>query len=99
MADRIDQLPPTMKTPSDIDKNAMYDIFHTNDIGNAAPFVHVANKINWKKFFIPLIVFIILSLPPINNIFLNMLSESETTTLIVKSVVFIVIMLVLQLIN
>lgn len=101
MADRIDQLPPTMETPSNVDTNAMHEIFnHQSDPDlNSKAFMHVAKQMNWKKFLVPLIVFIILSLPPVNNIFYSMLSESETTTLIVKSVVFIVIMLILQLIN
>lgn len=102
MADRIDQLPPTMKKPTKIDTNAMHEIFNEpsnllNEKGDAIK--HVANKMNWKKFLVPLIVFIILSLPPINNILLNMLSDSQATTLIVKTVVFIVIMLVLQLMS
>lgn len=103
MADRIDQLPPTMKKPTSVDTNAMREIFnepsnqYLNDKGE--PIFHVANKMNWKKFLVPLIVFIILSLPPVNNILLSMLSDSEATTLIVKTIVFIVIMLVLQLLN
>jgi len=101
MADRIDQLPPTMEKPSNVDKNAMHEIFHTplnqtqlNDKGEAV--MHVANKMNWKKLLIPLIVFIVLSLPPITSMFYNMLSESETTTLVAKTAVFLVILIVLQ---
>lgn len=100
MADRIDQLPPTMENPSSVDTNAMNEIFNQsrlNDKGQAV--MHVANKMNWKKLLIPLVVFIVLSLPPINNIFYNLLSESETTTLIVKTTVFLVILIVLQFMN
>jgi hypothetical protein len=96
MADRIDQLPPTMETPSDVDKNAMKDIFKTNLNERGEAVLHVAKKMSWKKLLIPLFVFIILSLPPINSMFYSMLSESETTTLIVKTGVFLVILIILQ---
>jgi hypothetical protein len=91
MADRIDQLPPSMETPTKIDTNAMNQIFE-----NTEAIAHVAKKMNWKNFIIPLIVFIVLSLPSVDTLFLNMLSQSEITALFAKTAVFLVVSLILQ---
>lgn len=91
MADRIDQLPPSMEKPTKVDTNAMNEIFE-----NSAAVAHVAKKMNWKNFIIPLIVFIILSLPPVDTLFLNMLSQSEITAFFAKIAVFLIISLILQ---
>lgn len=91
MADRIDQLPPSMETPTEIDTNAMNEIFEKSDA-----VLHVAKKMNYKTFIIPLIVFVILSLPPVDTLFLNMLSQSEITALFAKTAVFLIISLLLQ---
>jgi hypothetical protein len=92
MADRIDQLPPSMEKPTKVDTNAMNEIFENNSEALA----HVAKKMNWKNFIIPLIVFIVLSLPPVDTLFLNMLSQSEITALFAKTAVFLIISLILQ---
>jgi len=91
MADRIDQLPPSMETPTKIDTNAMNQIFE-----NTEAIAHVAKKMNWKNFIIPLIVFIVLSLRSVDTLFLNMLSQSEITALFAKTAVFLIVSLILQ---
>lgn len=91
MADRIDQLPPSMEKPTKVDTNAMNEIFE-----NSEAVAHVAKKMNWKKFIIPLIAFIVLNLPPVDTLFLNMLSQSEITALFAKTAVFLSISLILQ---
>lgn len=91
MADRIDQLPPSMENPTKVDTNAMNEIFE-----NSEAVAHVAKKMNWKNLIIPLIVFIVLSLPPVDTLFLNMLSQSEITALFAKTAVFLIVSLILQ---
>lgn len=92
MADRIDQLPPTTEKPSNIDMNAMRELF-----GNSA--TGTQSKVNLNKLIVPAAVFIILSLPMVDNLLKSTVSDSEMMIIFTKTVAFLIVLLVLQLIG
>jgi hypothetical protein len=91
MADRIANLPTSHGQTSDIDMNIMKDIF-----GHGT---NVATSLNLKKIIIPAIVFVILNLPTIDNLIKNNVTSSESVLLFVKTIVFLIVLVVLQLVS
>jgi len=91
MADRITNLPPSQEEPSNIDVNVMKDIF-----GDGA---NVAKSLQLKKLIIPAIVFIVLSLPMIDNFLKNVISDSEGVLIFTKTLIFLIILVILQLMS
>ncbi len=92
MADRITNLPSSQEQPpSDIDVNVMKEVFGDG--------VAVAKSLELKKIIIPAIVFIILSLPMIDNLLKNVVPDSEMVLMFVKTLIFLIVLVVLQLIS
>lgn len=91
MADRIDQLPPSTEKPSTIDMNAMRELFGNQASGSQS-------KVNFNKLIIPAAVFVILSLPMVDNLLKSTVSDSDMMILFAKTVAFLIVLLVLQLI-
>jgi hypothetical protein len=91
MADEIKNLPQSQEIPSDIDVNVMRDIFGQG--------IEVAKTVDYKKLIIPAIVFIVLSLPVIDKLLGSVVSESETILIFTKTLIFVIILVILQLAN
>lgn len=91
MADRIANLPPSQKQPSDIDVNVMRDVF-----GDGAA---VAKSLQLKKLIIPAILFVVLSLPMVDNLLKNVVPDSEMVIMFVKTLIFLIVLVVLQLVS
>ena len=91
MADRISNLPPSQEQPSDIDVNVMRDVF-----GDGAA---VAKSLQLKKLIIPAILFVVLSLPMVDNLLKNVVPDSEMIIVFVKTLIFLIILVVLQLVS
>lgn len=91
MADRIANLPPSQEHPSDIDVNVMRDVF-----GDGAA---VAKSLQLKKLIIPAILFVVLSLPMVDNLLKNVVPDSEMVIMFVKTLIFLVVLVVLQLVS
>lgn len=91
MADRIANLPPSQEQPSDIDVNVMRDVF-----GDGAA---VAKSLQLKKLIIPAIMFVVLSLPMVDNLLKNIVPDSEMVIMFVKTLIFLIVLVVLQLVN
>jgi|APFre7841882630_1041343.scaffolds.fasta_scaffold308546_1 hypothetical protein len=89
MADRIDQLPNIPATPSNVDVNVMKDLF-----GNIDTMKHV----NWKKIIISSIVFVVLNLPITDDLIKSSIINSEIISIGIKTTIFIIILVVLDLI-
>jgi NADH:ubiquinone oxidoreductase subunit 3 (subunit A) len=85
MADRIDQLPNQQENPNDIDLEAIRHLF-----GNSN------TKIDVKKFIVPVILFLLLSLPMVDSLFKATISDSSIVLLFVKALVFLVILFIVQ---
>jgi hypothetical protein len=91
MADRIANLPPSQEQPSDIDVNVMRDVFGDG--------VTVANSLQLKKLIIPAILFVVLSLPMVDNLLKNVVPDSEMVIMFVKTLIFLIVLVVLQLVS
>jgi len=91
MADRIANLPPSQEQPSDIDVNVMRDVF-----GDGAA---VAKSLQLKKLIIPAILFVVLSLPMVDNLLKNVVPDSEMVIMFVKTLIFLIVLVVLQLLS
>lgn len=91
MADRIANLPPSQEQPSDIDVNVMRDVF-----GDGAA---VAKSLQLKKLFIPAIMFVVLSLPMVDTLLKNVVPDSEMVIMFVKTLIFLIVLVVLQLVS
>jgi hypothetical protein len=91
MADRIANLPPSQERPSDIDVNVMRDVFGDG--------VAVANSLQLKKLIIPAILFVVLSLPMVDNLLKNVVPDSEIVIMFVKTLIFLIVLVVLQLVR
>lgn len=91
MADEIKNLPQTQETPSDIDVNVMRDIFGQG--------LDVAKSVDFKKLILPAIVFIVLSLPIIDKLLGSVVSDSETVLIFTKTLIFVIVLIILQLTN
>lgn len=87
MADRIANLPPSQEQPSDIDVNVMRDVFGE---GTA-----VAKSLQLKKLIIPAILFVVLSLPMIDNLFKNVVPDSEMLVMFMKTLIFLIVLVAL----
>jgi len=85
MADRIDQLPNQQEKPNDIDLEAIRHLF-----GNSN------TKIDVKKFIVPVILFLLLSLPMVDSLLKATISDSSIVLLFVKALVFLVILFIVQ---
>jgi len=90
MADRIANLPQSQDQPSDIDMNVMRDVFGDG--------VTVAKSLQLKKLIIPTILFVVLSLPMVDNFLKNIVSDSEIILIFVKTLIFLIVMVVFQLV-
>ena len=87
MADRIDQLPSQSEKPDNIDLEAIKHLFaNSND----------KDKGDVKKFIVPVILFLLLSLPFVDSLFKSTISDSSLVLLFTKAVVFIVILFIVQ---
>ena len=91
MADRISNLPPSQEKPSDIDLNVMRDVF-----GDGAT---VANSLQLKKLIIPTILFVVLSLPIVDRLLKNLVSDSPILIMFTKTLVFLIVLVVLKLVS
>jgi hypothetical protein len=89
MADRIDQLPVQTEKPNNIDLEAIKHLFaNSNDKSN--------DKVDVKKLIVPVILFLLLSLPVVDSLFKNTISDSSLVLLFVKALVFIVVLFIVQ---
>jgi hypothetical protein len=91
MADRISNLPPSQEKPSDIDVNVMRDVF-----GDGAT---VAKSLQLKKLIIPTILFVVLSLPMVDKLLKNVVSDSPILIMFAKTLVFLIVLVVLKLVS
>ena len=91
MADRIENLPPSQEKPLDIDVNVMRDVF-----GDGAA---VAKSLQLKKLIIPAILFVVLSLPMVDSILKNVVSDSNMVILFAKTLIFLIVLVVFQLVS
>lgn len=91
MADRIANLPQSQERPSDIDVNVMRDVFGDG--------VAVAKSLQLKKLIIPTILFVVLNLPVVDNLLKNVVPDSEMVIVFVKTLIFLIVMVILQLVN
>lgn len=91
MADQIKQLPSVQEPPSDIDINVMRELF-----GDGAS---VIKSLQFKKLIIPTVIFIVLSLPMVNNVLKTVLPDSEMLLMFVKTLIFLVVLAAVQLMS
>lgn len=91
MADRIANLPSSQEQPSDIDVNVMRDVFGEGAV--------VAKSLQLKKLIIPAILFVVLSLPMVDNLLKNVVPDSEMVLMFVKTLIFLIVLVVLQLVS
>jgi hypothetical protein len=90
MADRIDNLPSSKEDPSEIDINVMKDIFGK---------MSETKSFNFKALIIPIIIFLVLSLSVTDTVMRNLISDSDVTILAVKTIIFIVVLVLVQISN
>jgi formate hydrogenlyase subunit 4 len=92
MADKISNLPPSAESSSspvsEIDENAMKEVFGQ---GTA-----VASKLNMKRIFIQMVVFVAISLPWMDNLLKNFLPDNEIILFFTKTAVFLLVLMVIQ---
>ena len=91
MADQIKDLPTSQDQPSGIDVNVMREIF-----GDGAA---VAKSLQLKKIIIPAVLFVVLSLPMVDNFLKTVVPDSEMVLMFVKTLIFLVVLVVLQLMS
>jgi hypothetical protein len=91
MADRIANLPLSQEQPSDIDVNVMRDVFGDG--------VAVAKSLQLKKLVVPAILFVVLSLPMVDNLLKNVVPDSKMVIVFVKTLIFLIVLVVLQLVS
>ncbi len=91
MADPIRNLPPSQDQPSDIDVNVMREVFGDGQ--------NVVKSIQLQKVIIPAILFVVLSLPFMDHLLKNIVPDSEMLLLFVKTLIFLIVLVVLQLVN
>ena len=91
MADRIANLPSSQEQPSDIDVNVMRDVFGEGAV--------VAKSLQLKKLISPAILFVVLSLPMVDNLLKNVVPDSEMVLMFVKTLIFLIVLVVLQLVS
>jgi formate hydrogenlyase subunit 4 len=95
MADKISNLPPSAESSSspvsEIDENAMKEVF-----GQGAA---VASKLNMKRIFVQMVVFVAISLPWMDNLLKNFLPDNEIILFFTKTVVFLLVLMVIQLVS
>jgi len=75
----------------DIDVNVMRDVFGDG--------VAVAKSLQLKKIIIPAILFVVLSLPMVDNLLKNVVPDSEMVIVFVKTLIFLIVLVVLQLVS
>jgi hypothetical protein len=90
MADRIDNLPSSKEDPSEIDINVMKDIFGK---------MSETKSFNFKALIIPIIIFLVLSLSVTDTVMRNLISDSDVTILAVKTIIFVVVLVLVQISN
>jgi hypothetical protein len=91
MADQIKNLPSSQDKPSDIDVNVMQDVFGDG--------VTVVKSLQLKKIIIPVVLFIVLSLPMVNNFIGTVVPDSEFILMFVKTLIFLAVLAILQLMS
>jgi hypothetical protein len=91
MADRITNLPSSQERPSDIDINVMKNVFGES--------LDVAKSLQLKKIIIPAIVFIVLSLPIVDSILKNIVSDSDILLMFTKTLIFLIVLVLLQIVS
>lgn len=89
MGDKIEDLPQSSAKPSETDENVMRDVF-----GKSAK---VANRLDVKKVMIQLLIFVVLSLPFVDTLLKKYVSDSEVVMFFVKTILFLLVLMVLQL--
>ena len=88
MADRIRNLPSSNEEPSDIDVSVMRAVFGDGVVDKS---LHV------NKIIITVIVFVVLSLPVIDSLLKKVVPDSQIMIMFIKSLIFAVIIVVVQL--
>ena len=91
MADRISNLPQSQEKPSDIDVNVMRDVFGDG--------VTVAKSLQLKKLIIPTILFVVLSLPMVDKLLKNVVSDSPMLIMFAKTLVFLIVLVMIKLVS
>ncbi len=91
MADRISNLPQSQEKPSDIDVNVMRDVFGDG--------VTVAKSLQLKKLIIPTILFVVLSLPMVDKLLKNVVSDSPMLIMFAKTLIFLIVLVVIKLVS
>lgn len=86
-SDRIDQLPTTAQKPTSIDLAAINNLFKQQQ---------QQSKNSLMKTLIPVGLFVLLSLPFVDNMIKANVTESEMLGLFAKAVVFLVIYSILN---
>jgi uncharacterized membrane protein YcjF (UPF0283 family) len=90
MGDRIDQLPQTNTNPSNLDSEIMNELFSQQE--------QPKGKI-WKYSALLLALFVVLNLPAVNNLLNDTFSESAVLVLSIKTIVFVIVIAILQVVN
>lgn len=88
MSDFIKDLPTSPNQSSDVDVKVMNELFGD-----------VSKSLELKKLIIPAITFFVLSLPMVDDGLKKMLPDSEMVLLFTKTLIFLVVMIVVQLTN
>lgn len=84
-SDRIDQLPTITQKPTSIDLAAINNLFKQQQ-----------SQTSFKKTLIPVGLFVLLSLPYVDNLIKANVTESELLGLFAKAVVFLAIYSILN---
>ena len=90
MADEISSLPTAHEKPSEIDFKAMREVFGGVE--------EINKKIRWKELILVLLAFIVLILP-FTDTTLESILPSGPVVLISKTLIFVIVIVVLQFYN
>ena len=86
MADHISKLPKTYEIPSEQDMRVLHSLFGSN------------SGSGWERsgLIVPGILFFLLSLPFFDNIIKNVVTASDTIILLIKTGLFLLLLLIAQ---
>lgn len=79
---------PTDKKMNLVDKNVIKEIFNSQSDSKT--------KLGIKKSIILIVVFILLNIPFVDNFIKKRISESNTVVISIKTIIFIIIIIVLN---
>ncbi len=88
--DPLINLPQNNNVPSPADLEVIKTLFGDGE--------NIAKTLNWKQILVPTIFFVVLSLPFVNSLIQNNITNNSMLILLIKTIILIAVLIIFQLV-